>query len=124
MLQMPARRTRTSAQPGRRRGKWLADGGEGVVFCDEGEHVSLLLTKKFQIGNWKFQISNKGNGKSVRRKAWQLSDAFDESESPRRAGAYESGGKPPHSKDSLACCDDCCGEGGFFVGEDGAQVED
>ena len=27
-------------------------------------------------------------------------------------------------RDSVACCDDCCGEGGFFVGEDCAQVED
>ena len=24
----------------------------------------------------------------------------------------------------MACCDDCCGEGGFFVGEDCAQIED
>ncbi len=36
--------------------QWLADGGEGVVFCDEGEHVGLLLTKKFQIGNFRFQM--------------------------------------------------------------------
>src|SRR5580704_12317712 len=39
--------------------QWFADGGEGVVFCDEGEHVGLLLTKKFQIGNFKFQIEAK-----------------------------------------------------------------
>ena len=25
---------------------------------------------------------------------------------------------------SLACCHDGCGEGGFFAGEDGAQIED
>src|SRR5580700_2823571 len=36
--------------------QWFADGGEGVVFCDEGEHVGLLLTKKFRIGNFKFQM--------------------------------------------------------------------
>ena len=56
--------------------------------------------------------------------ACRVKEAFGESKPPRRAGAYESGGKPPHSKDSLACCDDCCGEGGFFVGEDCAQIED
>ena len=61
-----------------------------------------------------------------------MCEAFGESKPPRQAGAYESGGKPPfdsaqdrpHSKDLLACCDDCCGEGCFFVGEDCAQVED
>src|SRR5580692_11724625 len=36
--------------------QWFAGGGEGLVFCDEGEHVGLLLTKKFKIGNFKFQM--------------------------------------------------------------------
>ena len=118
--------------------QWFADGGEGLVFCDEGEHGGLLLTKKFQISN-----GGNGKGKSVRRyrSARQLREAF--AGPPRQAGAWESGGEPPHSiwavpsaeqsmdaglrwilKDSLACCDEGCGEGGFFVGEDGAEVED
>src|ERR1700721_4256956 len=37
----------------------LAGGGEGVIFCDEGEHVGLLLTKKFKIGNFKFQMEER-----------------------------------------------------------------
>jgi len=36
--------------------QWFAGGGEGLVFCDEGEHVGLLLTKKSQIGNFRFQM--------------------------------------------------------------------
>jgi hypothetical protein len=76
---------------------WFANGGEGVVFCDEGEHVGLLTEQ--EISNWKFQISNEGNGKgkNVRRyrSSRQLREAF--AWPPRQAGAWESGGEPPHS---------------------------
>jgi hypothetical protein len=44
--------------------QWFADGGEGVVFCDEGEHEGFLLTKKFQIENFRFQMEAKAAAKA------------------------------------------------------------
>jgi hypothetical protein len=44
--------------------QWLADGGEDVVLCDEGEHVGFLPTKKFQIGNFKFQMEETAEAKA------------------------------------------------------------
>src|ERR1700721_4117851 len=40
----------------------LAGGGGGVIFCDEGEHGGLLLTKNLKIGILKFK---RGEGKSA-----------------------------------------------------------
>jgi hypothetical protein len=39
--------------------QWFADSGEGVIFYNEGEHVGLLLTKKFKIGNFRFQMGER-----------------------------------------------------------------
>ena len=51
---------------------WFADGGEGVVFCDEGEH----LWASYGAGNLKFEISDFKWRKRRRQVRWGPSESI------------------------------------------------
>src|SRR5579862_1127963 len=64
---MPARRTRTRAQPGRRVGSGLQTTVRACFFVMKASTWALLLTKKFQIGNFKFQMEATATAEEAER---------------------------------------------------------